>query len=230
MSGWEMEYSTFIQRQKKESRVDLAYKGIRELILTEQIEAGAMLRENQLADYLQMSRTPVREAIRRLEAEGLLESIAGTGTFLKRLSAKDIKDIYQIRTALEIIACDTAIYSITDEEIESEREQLNRFVEQHKRGERFDRMEFSRIDGNIHDMIIDHSDNAYIKTLMDQIYFNVDRYRIISFKLSYNLLESTKQHLDILEVLKSRELPALKERLEKHIEWSLQLLLDKLSL
>lgn len=208
--------------------VDLAYKGIRELILEEQIVQGALLSENQLAEYLNMSRTPVREAIRRLEAEGILESIPGLGTFLRPMTENDIKHIYEVRKALELIACETAVYRITDQEIEEERELLMALLKRHENGESIDRMEFSRIDGNLHDMIINKSDNHYIKILMDQIYFHVDRYRITSFKVSLDLVESTRQHLDLLDAFAQRDLEKIKERVLSHLEWSLELLLNKL--
>lgn len=208
--------------------VDLAYKGIRELILEEQIVQGALLSENQLAEYLNMSRTPVREALRRLEAEGILESIPGLGTFLRPMTENDIRHIYEVRKALELIACETAVYRITDEEIAEERAILLSLLKRHENGESIDRMEFSRIDGNLHDMLINKSDNHYIKILMDQIYFHVDRYRITSFKVSLDLVESTRQHLDLLDAFAQRNLERIKERVLSHLEWSLELLLNKL--
>ena len=224
-----MQNRPFVQK-KKESMVDLAYAGIRNLILTEEIRPGSLLSENQLAEYLHMSRTPVREAIRRLQAEGLLESIKGAGTFLKPISAKDVRDVYQIRILLELAACETAIVKITDAEIEEERKLLKDLLKRHAAGEEIDRMEFSRLDGNIHDMIINKSDNSYIKSLVKQIYFNVDRFRIISFKVSLNLVASTEQHLDLLDCIQERNLEKLKEHLKKHLEWSLKLLLDNMEL
>lgn len=222
--------STFMKKEQKPSFVQRAYDGIRKLIIEEEIRPGELLSENQLAEYLQMSRTPVREAIRRLQAEGLLESRKGVGTFLRPLTQKDVKNIYEVREAMELIACETAIYQITDEEIEEVRNNLKALIERHEAGEEIDRMEFSKLDGQFHDLIIGKSNNGYIKILMDQIYFNVDRYRIISFHVSLDLEESTRQHLDLLECLSERNLEKLKKHLSAHMKWSLKLLLEHLEL
>lgn len=208
----------------------MAYEEIRRLIIEEELNPGELLSENQLAEYLKMSRTPVREAIRRLQAEGIMESKQGLGTFLRPLTLKDVKNIYEVRMALELIACETAIDRITDDEIKAVRESLITLLERDKAGEPIDRMEFSKLDGQIHDLIVKRSNNSYIKILMDQIYFHVDRYRIISFHVSLNMEESTRQHLELLDCLYDRDLKRLKERLSKHLEWSLDLILKHLEL
>lgn len=177
-----------------------------------------------------MSRPPVREAIRRLQAEGIMESKQGLGTFLRPLTLKDVKNIYEVRMALELIACETAIDRITDDEIKAVRESLIALLERDKAGEPIERMEFSKLDGQIHDLIVKRSNNSYIKILMDQIYFHVDRYRIISFHVSLNMEESTRQHLELLDCLSDRDLYKLKDRLHKHLEWSLDLILKHLEI
>lgn len=224
------EQNIFIKKEQTLSYAQRAYNGIRELIISEEIKPGELLSENQIAAYLDMSRTPVREAIRRLEAEGLLESRKGLGTVLKNLTLKDIKNIYEVRAALELIAAETAIEQITDSEIDEERRTLQALLERWHGGETIDRMEFSKLDGQIHDLLIKKSNNGYIKILTDQVYFQVDRYRIISFHVSLDLEESTRQHLDLLDCLKERNLDRLKDKLGTHLKWSLDLLLEHLEL
>lgn len=218
----------FTKRKQKPSFVELAYEGIKRLIIEEQLEPGGLLSENQLAEYLNMSRTPVREAIRRLQAEGILESVKGLGTYLKPLTRRDVKNIYEVRKALELIACESAITQITQEEIDEVRGSLTAILNRHNSGEKIEQMEFTVLDGQLHDLIVKQSNNEYIQILMDQIYFNVDRYRIISFQVSLDLEESTKQHLVLLDCIEQRNLELLKERLGTHLEWSLGILLDKL--
>ena len=221
---------SYSRKEQKPSYAQLAYDGIKGLIIDEEIKPGELLSENWLASYLNMSRTPVREAIRRLQAEGFLDSIKGLGTFLKPLTLKDVKNIYEVREALELIACETSIYQITEEEIKGVRSNLQSLRDRHAAGEEIDRMEFSKLDGQFHDLIVGKSNNGYIKILMDQIYFNVDRYRIISFHISLDLEESTRQHLDLLDCVEERNLDKLKEHLSAHLEWSLALLLSYLEL
>lgn len=223
------ERNIFVKKEKP-SFVQTAYDGIKRLILEEEIEPGTLLSENQLAEYLNMSRTPIREAIRRLQAEGLLEVRKGLGTFLKPLTLKDVKNIYEVRRALELIACESSIEQITNEEIEDVRSSLTSLLKRHAEGEEIGHMEFSDLDGQIHDLLVRKSNNGYIKLLMDQIYFNVDRYRVISFHVSLDLEESTKQHLDLLDCLAKRDLEKLQAQLDAHLKWSLKLLLGYLEL
>src|SRR5437867_830283 len=81
-----------------------AYEEIRRRILEGEFQPSSPLSEHQLAATLQLSRTPVREAIKRLEKEGLVRSIPNRGTFIAELSAHDILEIYQIRERLESLA------------------------------------------------------------------------------------------------------------------------------
>ena len=223
-------YGALVKKADKPSYAQVAYDGIKELISNEEIGPGELLSENQLADYFHMSRTPVREAIRRLQAEGLVEIRKGIGTFLKPLTAKDVKDIYEVRKAMELMACETSIYQITDEEIQEVRKNLEDLLRRRQSGEKIKSIDFSQIDGQFHDLIIQRSNNKYIELLMEQIYFNVDRYRRLSFHVSLDLEDITRQHLNLLKYLEQRDLKKLQDNLEKHLSWSLDLLLKHLEL
>ncbi len=224
------EFKNMKLKMKKKSFTDVAYEKIRELILSEEIEPGEVVSENQLAEYLNMSRTPVREAIRRLEADGILVSRQGYGTVLKMLTLKDIEDIFEVREAMELIAAETAIHNITKEEIQELKEKLMNLLERFHRGEIIEKREFTKIDGEIHDLIVRRSDNEYVKVLMERIYFNVDRYRCISYKVSLDLEESTGQHLDLLQCMEERDIEKFTKHLKKHIQWSLDIIRDHVRL
>lgn len=213
-----------IFKTKKKSFTDVAYEKIKELILNEDIGQGEIVSENQLAEYLNMSRTPVREAIRRLEAEGILVSRQGFGTIVKMLTLKDIEDIFEVREAMEIIASETAIKNITDQEIKEVRENFINLLDRYHKGEKIEKKEFTSIDGQIHDLIVKKSDNEYVKMLMERIYFNVDRYRIMSYKVSLDLEESTSQHLDLLKYMEEGDVETFKEHLKRHLHWSLNII------
>lgn len=144
-------YSSIGHKSKKANYTDMAYEAIKKLIIDEEIRSGDVIAENQLAEYLNMSRTPIREAIRMLEAEGVLYAKQGLGTFLRVLTLKDIKDVFEVRESLEIIASRTSIRDITGEEVNELRAELMDLLERHDKGEIIDRLEFSRIDGKIHE-------------------------------------------------------------------------------
>lgn len=90
------------------SFTEIAYDQIRELIISGRIDPGAHINENQLADMLEISRAPVREACRQLEKEGLVEITKNKGTFVKNIPPQEAVEIYEIRAALESLAVEKA--------------------------------------------------------------------------------------------------------------------------
>ena len=223
------DFKSFARAKESPSFTDTAYREIRRLIMEGEIEPGGLISENQIAEYLNMSRTPVREATRRLQAEGLLESKKGLGTFLKPLSTSDISNIYSVREALELLACDTAIHNITEEDLESAEAILTDMLRTAESGGDIDYGEFIRVDRDLHDRIVARSNNEYLIRMTEMINVNVNRYRILSVEVSSDAAESTRQHLEIIRLIREKDLPALKEYLGRHIRWSLQLILDYLN-
>lgn len=218
------EFKSLKLKTKKKSLTDVAFEEIKELILNEEIEPGEIVSENQLAEYLNMSRTPIREAIRRLEADGILISRQGYGTIVRTLTLKDIEDVFEVREAMELIAAETAIHNISNEEIQDVKNNFINLLERYHKGEVIEKEEFTAIDGQIHDLIVKKSDNEYVKMLMERIDFNVSRYRSMSYKVSLDLEESTNQHLKLLKYMEERNVEVFKEHLKEHLYWSLNII------
>jgi len=96
---------------------------VRERILKGEYEIGEKIKESSIAQELNVSRTPIREAFRMLEEEGLLDYLPNRGCYAKGFTKRDVSDIYTVREALEEIAMTWACERITDEEIERLEEQ-----------------------------------------------------------------------------------------------------------
>lgn len=101
-------YNTYMKRiefmgqpPENPTQSDKAYRFLHEAILTHQLKAGFPILESEIATQIGMSRTPVREAINRLKAEGLLEAVPRKGVFVKTLSKEEIRHIYEMAEALE---------------------------------------------------------------------------------------------------------------------------------
>lgn len=107
---------------------DTLYDKLLEDILTRKLQPGSKLTEKRVCDEYNMSRTPVREAFRQLETEGLIEYIPNRGAFIIGLSQRDIDDILELRTGCEVTAVKWAIERITDEEF-AELEESFEFME-----------------------------------------------------------------------------------------------------
>lgn len=113
--------------------VDSAYRVIREGILAGEFPQGSHITARQLAEATGLSRTPVREAMRRLDAEGMITLIPNRGAFVARWSDEEIKQIYELRVLLESFAAQVAAERITEAEradLQALAEEMNRLVEE----------------------------------------------------------------------------------------------------
>ena len=109
---------------KKLTSMDMVYEKIIEKIISEQLLPGTPLREERLAEEFGVSSTPVREAFRRLEYEGWVQSRPYKGSFIRKFSAQDIDELYQLREMLEGMAAAAAARNATVEELENIRQSL----------------------------------------------------------------------------------------------------------
>ena len=198
-----------------------AYKQIKEAICEGRIVSGDILSENQLAQDLGMSRTPVREALRALASEDWLEIKNGVGAYVKPLSAKDIQDLYEVRRLLEVQAAKTSVYRVADEEIDRLEARSQQLLEQTvDHGADLDPKIFSELDWELHELIVERCQNNYIKSIMRNNTANMKCYQALSFEALHDLRESTLQHLHILALLRQRDREGLPAALDQHLEWA----------
>lgn len=114
---------------------DVVFHTLREAILKGELKPGERLMELQLASKLGVSRTPIREAIRMLEQEGLAVTIPRRGAEVARMTEKDMKDVLQIREVLDELAVRLACDNITKEEIKELEKQMLQFENSTKQGD-----------------------------------------------------------------------------------------------
>ena len=210
-----------IGRSSKQTLAEVAYEKIKEAICKGKIASGDLLSENQLAQDLGMSRTPIREALRALASEDWLEIKNGVGAYVKPLSAKDIHDLYEVRCLLEVQAAKTSVHRITNEEIDRLEERFRQLLERTgSRDSEPDPREFSELDWELHELIVERCQNNYIKSIMRNNTASMKCYQALSFEALHDLRESTLQHLNILSLLRQRDSEALTAALKQHLEWA----------
>ena len=98
---------------------EIAYETLKHAIITGQIPAGSRIVETEYADKLHISRTPLREALRKLERDGLVEYVLRRGVVVRAFTIADVEEIYTIRNALEILTLPAIIENATPEDIRS---------------------------------------------------------------------------------------------------------------
>ena len=205
---------------RKPNLSERAYEQIKDALCKGKIAAGDILSESQLAEELDMSRTPVREALRILASEGWVEIRRGIGAYVKAPSSKDMEDLYEVRCLLELQAIKTSVFHITQEEINRLEERFRRFLSQCQAGHPPDSMEFSQLDWELHELIVERCRNNYLKTIMRSNISNMKRYQYLSIEALNNIQESVLQHLNILALMRRQDVPALSEALRLHLEWA----------
>ena len=201
-----------------------AYNHLKDAICQGSVAPGDILSENQIAQQLGMSRTPVREALRALASEGFVEIRNGIGAYVKPLSSKDMEDLYEVRCLLEMQAIKTSIYRISNDEIDDLTRRFQAIYDACEQGDSPAQGEFSELDWELHSLLVDRCTNNYIKEIVAGNNSNLRRYQSLSVNVLGDVHESARQHLEILRVLRSRDLDKLEEVLHAHLMWSANLL------
>mgnify|MGYP002639660094 CR=1 FL=1 len=202
---------------KKDSPISLkdkAYTEIRRRILNGELSADAPLSEYQLADELELSRTPVREAVKRLEREGLVQSIPNRGTFVAELSARDISEIYQVREQLEGFAARIAAETMSDEGIKKLEEEISILVTLASEGKL---IEVVDSDIRLHKQILAATQNSRLIELLGMLDDQMHRVRAL-FPQSSQWLETTlAEHADIVKAIKAHDGQAAEKAMKTHL-------------
>jgi DNA-binding GntR family transcriptional regulator len=190
------------------------YQHLREEILANRLQPGAVLGEVALAESLGVSRGPVREALGRLAAEGLVTVRPRRGAVVSALSASEFLEAYQVREALETLAARLAVPRFTDEEIE----RLQALAEEQARHAALGNVEaFFHANAAFHELIVAASGNRTLEEMHRQLVGHMGRYRMRSVALRGTLKRSVGEHRAILRAIKARDAEKAAQLLGEHI-------------
>ena len=184
---------------------DKAYGAILNRILNGEIAPGSYLIEQDLADDLGVSRTPVKTALRRLQAEGLIDAQGYKRARVREFNEQEISDILEIRSLLESYATRRAASRITEKQI-AELERLAGAMEALADTEQPERVAaFSSLNDQFHQIILDASQNDHLKTVMKPI-LQMQVLLALRFqhRISVHLQRSCWHHREIIAALKER--------------------------
>ncbi len=199
---------------------------LREAIVNGTLSPGERLMEIQLAEELGVSRTPVREAIRKLELEGFVVMIPRRGTYVADLSIKDINEVFEIRTALDVLAAGLAVERITEDELE----QLERLlVEISDLTEQGDADKIVEVDGLFHDILYRASRNDRLVGIINNLREQFTRFRSISMQYPGRIQKTVEEHRRLVEAIAGRDLELAQQIAREHMENSEQTLLQDLN-
>ncbi|MGD8563236.1 MAG: GntR family transcriptional regulator [Desulfarculaceae bacterium] len=189
---------------KKKRLGDLAYKVIREMIAEHRFQPGTRINVETLRKELGVSRTPVWEAINKLEQEGLVKNIPNRGVYMIELTLQDTLYLYQVREVLESLAARLAAKRMDDATTERMAENL---ILQERAVEEVDLRAYTRLDYDFHASVYRASGNPYLQETLETI---KNKMRPLSVRLHPILTQLYNHHLDLFEALKARN-PAASE-------------------
>jgi DNA-binding GntR family transcriptional regulator len=199
---------------KTVTKSNAIYETLFNKIIHGEYPINARLREKELAVSHMVSRTPVREALRDLEKDGLIEMLSNRDTRVVGLTVDDVEEIFHIRKVLEILALRFAIHNLSLEGLQAIRTEVNRISESD------DAIEHERVDAQLHDYLIDASNKKRLIVILKQLFRLIQRFRQLGFKDKNVRAQATRDHLELIDALGFRDIERAEIMLEKHIERS----------
>ena len=190
---------------------------VRERILKGEYQIGEKIKENQIATELRVSRTPIREAFKLLENEGLIDYIPNRGCFAKGFTQQDVDDIYSVREALEELAVRWAVNRITPEEIVALEEQcdLMEFYTKKK-----DSKKVFELNNSFHDVLYASARSRFLAQILRSYKEYIDKTRK-SFFYEQSYLEGIlSEHRAILEAIKENDVDKAVDAMSRHMDAS----------
>ncbi|MEW6044965.1 MAG: GntR family transcriptional regulator [Bacillota bacterium] len=194
---------------------ELVFEALREAIISGALKPGERLMEVQLADELGVSRTPVREAIRKLEHDGFVVMIPRKGAYVADISLKDVAEIFDVRRALEALAAQLAAERASDDDLE----RVERILLEY--GECIDTNDTARlieVDTRFHESIYQMSGNARLKHMLSLLSEQVMRFRTMTLSHRPRMRRALEEHRRIVEAIASRDAERAARLAREHIE------------
>lgn len=193
---------------------DVVFNTLREAILKGDIAPGERLMELDLASKLGVSRTPIREAIRKLELEGLVKMAPRKGAEVAEITFEDLRDVLEVRKNLEELAVDLACKRATQEDVKHLYELHEEFKESLKTG---DLTVMAEADEAFHDGIYESTKNKRLIQIINNLREQMYRYRLECIKDVELRNTLVSEHQELVETIESRRTESAKKVVQTHI-------------
>ena len=202
---------------------DVVFNTLRQAILRGELQPGERLMEIQLAQRLGVSRTPVREAIRKLELEGLVLMIPRRGAEVAEITRQDLEDVLEVRAALEELAVKDACEHITDEQLQDLKKAANEF----KRSlEGTDLVACAEADIHFHEIIYAATNNKRLVQMLNNLREQMYRYRIEYLKKKECHPQLVAEHEEVIDAIESGEREKAMRITSQHIDNQVETVAD----
>lgn len=202
---------------------DVVFRTLREAILQGELKPGERLMEIQLANRLGVSRTPIREAIRMLELEGLVVMIPRRGAVVAEISEKNLVDVLEVRRVLEELAAELAAERIGEDALAELEKTEREFEQKLKAG---DVNDIAHSDEAFHYIILQSTDNQKLLHLLQNFREQMYRYRAEYLKQTDQYPKLVDDHREILKQIAKRDQKAAAQAMYMHIDRQQQIMME----
>lgn len=201
----------------KQGLKSIAYDYLRDAITTFKLKPGQPLIEQELSERLGISRTPVREALKQLENDGLVKHFPSRGSFVAPLTLQDAEEIFQLRILFEKTSLESAIYSIPEDLLDQMIHDMQ-VIDATQFDTSAGREAFYQSDRELHEMIMRYSGNSYLFHFYKLLQIKFEQLRRLAFTSPVRLAKSNQEHILLLTELKKRDVDAAEECLLNHLD------------
>lgn len=194
---------------------DVVFNTLRQAILTGELKPGERLMEIHLANKLGVSRTPIREAIRKLELEGLVTMIPRKGAEVAQITEKSLKDVLEVRRALDALCVELACDRISEAELKALSDACDAFEAATKTK---DTKKIAQADVALHDIIVKATDNSRLVQLVNNLSEQMYRYRFEYIKDENCHEQLTREHRIMYESIRDKDKETAARTAKLHID------------
>lgn len=197
------------------------YELLREKILSQEIKPGELLLEVGVSEALGISRTPVREAFRMLQHDGLVVRNPRGGVKVTELTLEELKEVSDLRMVFEAYSIGYACDKITDEELgalEKTIREIDAIFADAGPGQDVDLIRLGQLNARFHEILYEAADSLYLKKILEIISLPMLRYGPFSLETRRQREQSWQEHKLIISLLKARDKKGLKKLIRKHVK------------
>jgi len=193
---------------------DQVYDLLKENILSGDLKPGERIQEVQIADKLNVSRSPVRNAINKLIGEGFLESIPNKSVCVRKFTHRDINESYDFRLIIEKYAVEKVVENMNDEIADRLRTFRQSFLDNSKIEKLTD---YLKVDADFHKYLVQVSGNKFILEALDKVSMMISPFRLMALSLESRFMDSVEEHTTIIDNLLKGDKEAAIASCENHL-------------
>ena len=193
---------------------DRVVHALREAIIAGRLKPGERIRERELVSLLGVSRSPLREAIRILETEGLITSLAHRGARVSELSARDLRDMLHVRIMLESFAARLFIERLDGRALQAMQDQVERA---RAPGYQVDLQANFDLGLEFHDLLVGGCGNRKVVQLHENLKRHQTRYQHFAFARLGRDMRALDEHAEMVAALRARDLPTVEHKIRAHL-------------